>query len=113
MAQALGCGHGSKARTPSKHSNPTTKIPTKMGGAPTNQNGIPLALTHSHVGRTPAEQPSSSLLAQPLVEVLQTLHLAGEGQGLAPKLLMGRGLDQSDPLLDGSKAKPTLKQISH
>ena len=26
-----------------------TKIPTKMGGAPTNQNGIPLVLTHSHI----------------------------------------------------------------
>ena len=36
-------------RTPSEHPNPTTKIGSKMGGAPTNQNGIPLVLTHSNV----------------------------------------------------------------
>ena len=26
-----------------------TKIGSKMGGAPTNQNGVPLVLTHSHI----------------------------------------------------------------
>ena len=38
-------GHGSKSRTPSEHPNPTTKIGSKMDGAPNPQNGLPLVLT--------------------------------------------------------------------
>ena len=40
--KARPSGHGSKSRTPSEHPNPTTKIPTKMGGEFTHPKMVPL-----------------------------------------------------------------------
>ena len=43
------CGFPSKSRTPSEHPNSTTKIGSKMDGAPTPKWAPKTVLTHSHL----------------------------------------------------------------
>ena len=51
-------------RIPSEHPNPTTKIGSKMGGAPKAPKWDPIGLTHSQsLGRRPRKQEALSTLA--------------------------------------------------
>ena len=52
-----------------------TEIGSKMGGAPTNQNGIPLVLTHSHVKQTVQTSGSGASFKELLGGLAEKLEL--------------------------------------
>ena len=45
----MAMGQNPKARTPSEHPKPTTKLGSKMGGAPKTPKWSPIGLTHSQL----------------------------------------------------------------